>query len=59
MNFDIRELAEQALVSRTISRLEQQFVSTLLFKPELGEHERTLVARLSYGIRRGLLQVVE
>ncbi len=59
MNIDIKELAAQILASRRISSIEQKRVSKLLFDPSLGDYERTLIARLAYGVRHGLLEVVE
>ncbi len=59
MNIDIRELAGQILASRTISRLEQQLMAALLGQDDLDAQERTLIERVFYGVRHGLLEVVE
>ncbi|NJL02625.1 MAG: hypothetical protein HC838_09585 [Spirulinaceae cyanobacterium RM2_2_10] len=59
MQIDIRELAMQAMASRSISRGEHQLVKSMLGQQDLEATERELVARLFYGIRRGLLEVVE
>ncbi len=59
MQIDIRDLAAQVLASRTISRFEHQLMSALLGQDDLEEQDRLLAERLSYGIRRGLVQVVE
>ncbi len=59
MRVDIRELAAQILASRTISRLEQQLMAALLGQEGLDDQERTLIERVFYGVRHGLLNVVE
>jgi len=59
MKIDIRELASQILASRTISSLEQQLMAALLGQEDLDAQERTLIERVLYGVRHGLLEVVE
>ncbi|NJL00076.1 MAG: hypothetical protein HC838_09430 [Spirulinaceae cyanobacterium RM2_2_10] len=59
MRIDINELAGQILASRTISRLEQQLMATLLGQEELDDQERTLIERVFYGVRHGLLEITE
>mgnify|MGYP005844697137 CR=1 FL=1 len=59
MQIDIRDLAAQVLTSRTISRLEHQLVAAFVGRDDLDEQDRLLVERLSYGVRRGLVQVVD
>lgn len=59
MKIDIRELAAQILASRTISSLEQQLMTALLGQGDLNDQERTLIERVFYGVRHGLLDVVE
>ena len=59
VNINIRDLSLKILSSRSMSGLEQQVMSTLLQHDELGEQERTLIRRISYGVRHGLLTVVE
>ncbi|MFW6358811.1 MAG: hypothetical protein ACOC0N_06315 [Chroococcales cyanobacterium] len=54
---NIEELTTQILSSRSISRLEQQFISVILSQEELNEQERTLIERIFYGLRHGILQV--
>jgi hypothetical protein len=42
-----------------MSGLEQEVISNLLQHDELGDQERTLIRRIFYGVRHGLLTVVE
>ena len=56
----IEELVAQILVERKVSYREQQLLTcALLFRDELDEKERTLIERVFYGVRHGLLSLVE
>jgi hypothetical protein len=59
MNINLQDIAAQILVSRTVSSPQQQLIEALLSQEHLDEQERILIKRLSYGIRRGLLTVVD
>jgi hypothetical protein len=58
-NINIRDLSMRILSSRSMSGLEQEVISNLLQHDELGDQERTLIRRIFYGVRHGLLTVVE
>ncbi|MEC4986167.1 MAG: hypothetical protein SAJ37_22435 [Oscillatoria sp. PMC 1068.18] len=58
MNTTIEELAAQILSSRRISPWEQQLMSTLLINEDLDDEDRTLIKRVFYGLRHGLVTVV-
>jgi hypothetical protein len=54
------ELINQILVSRRISRLEQQMLmSSLLSKDTIDGQEQNLIDQVFYGIRNGLVRVVD
>ena len=56
----IEELVAQILLERQVSPREQQLLRcALLFGDELDEKERTLIERVFYGVRHGLLSLVE
>lgn len=56
----IEELVAQILVERKVTYLDQQLLTfALLFRDELDEKERTLIERVFYGVRHGLLSLVE
>jgi hypothetical protein len=56
----IEELVAKILMHRRITHTEQQKLKlVLLFEDALNEQERTLIERVFYGVRHGLLKVVE
>lgn len=56
----IEELVAQIMLSRKITRGDQQhLMSSLLSKDLLDEQERILIDRVFYGVRHGLLRVVD
>ncbi len=59
MTMDLQELVAQILSSRRISVVDQQLMSSLLDQDNLNDEERTLVERVFYGVRHGLLKVVD
>ncbi|HEY9822286.1 MAG TPA: hypothetical protein V6D35_16175 [Candidatus Sericytochromatia bacterium] len=57
---DIEELIAQILMNRKITYTEQlRLRFALLSEDTLDEKERTLIDRVFYGVRHGLLRVVE
>ena len=57
---NIEELVAQILMDRKISYTEQLLLkSALLFGNALDEQERTLIDRVFYGVRHGLLRLDE
>jgi len=58
--FRIAELVEQILLSRTITRAERHHLTSVLSSQGLlDEDEQVRIKRVLYGIRHGLLKVVE
>ena len=56
----IEELVAQILMERKVTSTEQQILMcALLYADELDETERTLIDRVFYGVRHGLLRIVE
>lgn len=56
----IEELVAQILLERQVTPTEQQLLRyALIFGDELDEKERTLIERVFYGVRHGLLSLVE
>jgi hypothetical protein len=56
----IEELVAQILMERKVTSTEQQILMcALLYADELDETERTLIDRVLYGVRHGLLRIVE
>lgn len=56
----IEELVAQILMERKVTSSEQQILMcALLYADELDETERTLIDRVLYGVRHGLLRIVE
>jgi hypothetical protein len=56
----IEELVAQILVNRRITYRDQFVLKcALLFEETLDEQERTLIDRVFYGVRHGLLKIVE
>jgi hypothetical protein len=56
----IEELVAQILMERRVTSIDQQLLRwALLSKEALDEQERTLIDRVFYGVRHGLLTVVE
>jgi hypothetical protein len=59
-HLDIEELIAQILMDRKITYTEQlRLRFALLSEDTLDEKERTLIDRVFYGVRHGLLRVVE
>ncbi|MEQ9667063.1 hypothetical protein [Coleofasciculus sp. G2-EDA-02] len=57
---NIEDLVTQILMNRFITPSDQQFLNcALLYKDSLKEHERILIERVFYGVRHGLLQILE
>lgn len=57
---NIEELVAQILVNRRITHRDQYLLKyALLFEETLDEQERTLIDRVFYGVRHGLLKLVE
>ncbi len=59
MRIDIQELVTQILSSRCISLPEKQLMSSLLNQDNLKEEDKTLIERVFYGVRHGILRVVD
>jgi hypothetical protein len=58
--FSIEELVAQILLERRVTYTDQQILRlALIVNEELDEQERTLIDRVFYGVRHGLLTVVE
>jgi hypothetical protein len=56
--FTVEELVTRILIHRRVTRDDQQLLKFfLLYGEGLDEQERTLIDRVLYGIRHGLLQV--
>ncbi|HEY9608453.1 hypothetical protein [Allocoleopsis sp.] len=56
----IEELVAQILMERRVTYTDQQILKwALLSREELDEQDRTLIDRVFYGVRHGLLRVVE
>lgn len=56
----IEELVAQILMERRVTYTDQQMLRwALVSNAELDEQERTLIDRVFYGVRHGLLRVVE
>ena len=59
-SISIEELVAQILMERRVTYTEQQILKwALLAKDELDEQQRTLIDRVFYGVRHGLLTLVE
>ncbi|MEQ8969426.1 MAG: hypothetical protein RIE73_03415 [Coleofasciculus sp. C1-SOL-03] len=57
---NIEELVIKILMNRCLTPADQQFLKcAVLYKDSLNEHERILIERVFYGIRHGLLQILE
>jgi hypothetical protein len=56
----IEELVAQILIERRVTHTDQQLLMrALLSEDALDEKERTLIDRVFYGVRHGLLRLVE
>ena len=56
----IEDLVTQILMNRCLTHSDQLFLKwALLDKESLKEHERILIERVFYGIRHGLLHIIE
>ena len=59
-SLSIEELVAQILMERRVTYTDQQILKwALLSREELDEQDRTLIDRVFYGVRHGLLKVVE
>jgi hypothetical protein len=59
-SLSIEELVAQILMERRVTYTDQQLLKwALLSREELDEQDRTLIDRVFYGVRHGLLRVVE
>jgi hypothetical protein len=57
---NIEELVAQILINRRITYRDQYLLKfALLSEESLDEKERTLIDRVFYGVRHGLLKIVE
>lgn len=57
---NIEEFVSEILLSRQVTRMDEQLLMwAMLIKDSLDEGERTLINRVFYGIRHGLLRVIE
>lgn len=57
---NIEELVAQILIERTVTCTEQQLLKyALLAEDTLDEKERTLINRVFYGVRHGLLKTID
>ncbi|MBD2098836.1 hypothetical protein H6F90_27625 [Trichocoleus sp. FACHB-591] len=60
MNMAIQELADRILVSRRISRTDQnRFMSALLAKNSLSTEDQQQITRVFDGLQTGLIRVVD
>ncbi len=57
--FSVQDLSGEILFSRKISRQEEYRLRTALLQQSLSEDDRILIDRVFYGIRKGLLKVVD
>lgn len=57
--FSIQDLSGEILFSRKISRQEEYRLRSALLYQSLSEDDRILIDRVFYGIRKGLLQVID
>lgn len=59
-SMSIEERVAQILMERRVTYTDQQMLRwALVSQQELEEQERTLIDRVFYGVRHGLLRVVE
>ncbi|NEO25339.1 MAG: hypothetical protein F6K03_00145 [Kamptonema sp. SIO4C4] len=59
MNANVKEMTANVLSSRKISRVEQQIMTALLGQEDLDEQDRTLIERIFYGVRHGILKTID
>ncbi|WP_190435142.1 hypothetical protein [Trichocoleus desertorum] len=60
MNMAIQELVDRILVSRRISRTDQnRFMSALLAKNSLSTEDQQQITRVFDGLQTGLIRVVD
>lgn len=57
--FSVQDLSGEILFSRKISRQEEYRLRSALLQQSLSEDDRILIDRVFYGIRKGLLKVVD
>jgi len=55
---NIESLIEQILVNRQITSIHQQQLRLILQYDSVSNQEKTLIERVLYGIRHGLLRVI-
>jgi hypothetical protein len=55
---NIESLVEQILVKREISTVQQHQLKLILLYSSVSNQEKTLIDRVLYGIRHGLLQEI-
>ncbi len=56
---NLEQLANEALSSRQISRVHQQLINTMVSQNLLASKDRILVDLILYGVRNGLISVVD
>lgn len=57
---NVEEFVSQILISRQVTRMDEHLLMwAMLIKDSLDEGERTLINRVFYGVRHGLLRVIE
>ena len=57
---NIEDLTIKILINRCLTPSDQQFLKyALLYKETFKENERILIERVFYGIRHGLVQILE
>ncbi len=59
MKLSTLELTSQIMTSRTVSRSEHHWIASLLAQGQVTPQERTLIQRILYGIRHGLLTLTD
>ena len=56
----VEELVAQILMHRRVTPIDQQHLKMALsYKDALNEQEQTLIDRVFYGVRHGLLRIVD
>lgn len=59
LQMPLEDLVHQILLLRRVTRAEENWLFSLLASPALTEEQRVMVQRVFYGLRHGLLQLVE
>ncbi len=52
-----QEVIEDVLIKGQVDKTAQQQLRSILLQEEIGEVEKTLIDRILYGVRRGILQL--